>query len=206
MATPPKLNNPTVDPHLLRYYERIDTLAGRALAGQVDERTFRDELIKVTTAAILLLFILAGGSITSAAGIRALQGQQKIARESAGRLAGDIFDGRYSGEGGRGVLQNRLVLWGVTLAGVYAQGQIHAPAGLREVVTAGADGRPVVTVEQGEARLTWRVGATERHCVDCAGFDGQTKTAGEWAAMGIHPASPDLSCGGWQCLCTLEEA
>jgi hypothetical protein len=212
MAQPPKINNPAADPQLARYYQQIDQLTGRALSGDIDERTFRQELERLTLAAILLMFLLGGGDVSTPAGARALAAQQKIARESAGRLTGDIFDGRYSAsdkqtrEDGREKLQGRLVLWGVTLAGVFAQGQIHAPAGLREVVAVGEDGRPVVTVERGESRLVWRLGPTERHCVDCAGFDGQVKTAGEWAAMQIHPGSFDLSCHGFNCLCIFEEA
>lgn len=55
-----------------------------------------------------------------------------------------------------------------------------------------------------EPRYIWRLGATERHCRDCAYLDGQIKTASEWAAAGIAPQSPDLECGGWNCDCRLE--
>jgi hypothetical protein len=198
MATPPSIGNPTADPQLLRYYQQIDDLTGRALAGDIDERGFQQELNRLTTAAILLLFLLGGGDVGSPAGARQLAQHQQIARESAARLASDIFDGRYSadgrqtGEDGREKLRNRLVLWTVTAAGVYALGQVHtAPA-------VGQGG------QFAEARYRWTRGPTARPCRDCAGLDGVVLTASEWARMGIRPQSPSLNCGGWRCLCRLE--
>lgn len=49
----------------------------------------------------------------------------------------------------------------------------------------------------------WRLGATERHCRDCAHLNGQIHRASEWRAAGIMPQSPDLECGGWNCDCSL---
>lgn len=47
----------------------------------------------------------------------------------------------------------------------------------------------------------WRLGATERHCTDCAHLHGQIHRASEWRTAGISPQSPDLECGGWNCDC-----
>lgn len=57
-------------------------------------------------------------------------------------------------------------------------------------------------------RLIWRYGATEKHCRDCAHYEGQIKTAVEWDEIyrlfGHRPQSHTLACGGWQCDCRLE--
>lgn len=209
MANPPKIGNPAVDPQLARYYERIDALTGQALAGKVDERTFRQEMERLTLAAILLVFLLAGGDQNTPAAQRELGEQQRIARRSVATLADDIYGGRYSAEEGkqtkeegREKLQNRLVLWGVTMAGVYAAGQLNAPAQLQTILA--PDGREVAAPT--ELRLVWRLGNTEEHCTDCATLDGQAMTVSEWRAAGIRPQHPDLACGGWRCDCRLEEA
>lgn len=56
--------------------------------------------------------------------------------------------------------------------------------------------------------LVWRFGATEKHCTDCAHYEGQVKTADEWQdiyrVFGHRPQSPFLECGGWRCDCRLE--
>lgn len=49
----------------------------------------------------------------------------------------------------------------------------------------------------------WQFGATEKHCKDCARFNGQIHRASEWRAAGIRPQSPDLECGGFNCDCRL---
>ncbi|MFZ5589637.1 MAG: hypothetical protein ACOY4M_08390 [Pseudomonadota bacterium] len=59
-------------------------------------------------------------------------------------------------------------------------------------------------------RLVWRFGATEKHCKDCAYYEGQVKNASEWDEIfrlfGHRPQSPMLACGGWRCDCRLEVA
>lgn len=55
--------------------------------------------------------------------------------------------------------------------------------------------------------LTWRRGPTESPCSDCLLYDGQTRTAREWRDLkrstGHYPRSPQLSCRGYNCQCTL---
>lgn len=55
----------------------------------------------------------------------------------------------------------------------------------------------------GDKKLLWRLGATEKHCVDCNRLDGKIKRASQWQRANIETQSPDLSCGGWRCKCAL---
>ena len=55
-------------------------------------------------------------------------------------------------------------------------------------------------------RLVWTLGATEQHCETCARLSGIVAFAYEWEQSGIRPQSPPnpvLTCGGWQCDCSL---
>jgi hypothetical protein len=54
-----------------------------------------------------------------------------------------------------------------------------------------------------DAKLEWRLGATERHCADCSGYNGKVYRASLWAESDIRPQHPRLSCHGYRCLCTL---
>lgn len=54
--------------------------------------------------------------------------------------------------------------------------------------------------------VTWIIGATEKHCGDCLGFDGETKTRAEWAKGGKLPQSGNLECTGRYCDCALAPA
>ena len=59
------------------------------------------------------------------------------------------------------------------------------------------------TLDRNDRWYQWKLGATERHCKDCAHLNGQIHRASEWRASGIAPQSPDLECGGWNCDCSL---
>ena len=59
----------------------------------------------------------------------------------------------------------------------------------------------------GRQRIIWVLGETEEHCETCARLNGIVAFAYEWEQSGIRPQSPPnpiLTCGGWQCDCTLE--
>lgn len=199
----PQLNNPPLDAQLKRYYADIDELTADALAGQVDESEFRQEMERLTLSAILLAFLLAGGNPDTPAAQRELEEQRRIARNSTMALSNDIFDGRYSrsdkqtADEGQEKLRHRLDLWAITLVGVYHAGQIHQPA-RRETVTT-ADGTVVTAFR--EPRQMWLLGPTEEHCPDCARLAGQVHTTSEWQRASIRPQSPDLACTGRNCLC-----
>lgn len=54
--------------------------------------------------------------------------------------------------------------------------------------------------------VTWRLGATEDHCPTCNRLDGQRHRFSWFMDRGYRPqenGSESLSCGGWNCLCTL---
>lgn len=57
--------------------------------------------------------------------------------------------------------------------------------------------------------VTWRLGKTEKHCSTCASLDGKRRRLKWWLAQGYIPqesGSDTLECGGWECLCRLEDA
>lgn len=63
------------------------------------------------------------------------------------------------------------------------------------------------THDEDDPLLVWRLGATEQHCRDCLDANGRVMRASEWRnlrALGIHPQSPSLECGGWNCDCSLQ--
>jgi hypothetical protein len=53
--------------------------------------------------------------------------------------------------------------------------------------------------------LTWHLGATEKHCRDCAKLDGQSHRAKWYIEHGYIPrkAGASMECGGWNCGCSL---
>jgi hypothetical protein len=64
----------------------------------------------------------------------------------------------------------------------------------------------LITKEQG-GNMIWKLGETEQHCPECASLNGITARASEWDQLGVHPQQPPneiLTCGGWQCDCSLE--
>lgn len=61
-------------------------------------------------------------------------------------------------------------------------------------VTAGAD-----------RKLRWRLGPTEEHCSDCAGYSDRVYRAGIWSKYDARPQSRSLECGGWRCQCRFEQ-
>lgn len=188
-----QLDNPLFDPIASQYAADLERLANRALAGELDEREYRDAVERLTVAMITAVYLLGGGDPTSAQGKRFLAEQGKLARDSARALAGDLFDGRYSegetrtAEQGKDSLLARLALWTFTLGKVYHRAKVTNPASASEL-------------------LTWRFGSTEEHCATCAGLNGQTKTADEWANLAfldIEPQGTGLECGGWRCDCAI---
>ena len=158
---------------------------------------------RLALAAIALAFALGGGSeeVEGAAG--KLAEQRRLAEQSVEALADSIYSGEYdeleetertpgqTDERGQERLAARLGLWVVTMAGIYALGQVHTPPRL--------DSSGEIT----EQAYMWQLGNTVQHCTDCASLDGQIHTAEEWRRAGIMPQSPDLECGGWNCDCRL---
>jgi len=205
MPALPNLPDPAADAQLEAYYAQLDDLTEQALAGQVREDVFRQEMRRITEAAILLMFLLAGGDQNAPSADLALDEQYRIARNSVERLAEDIYDGRYSGRGesqavlgrpaqtaeeAREKLRNRLVLWVFSLAGIDAIGKMHAAPML-------------IAGEYREPTYVWELGPTKEHCTDCLYLSGTVLTASEWIQTGVAPQSPDLECNGFRCMCSL---
>jgi len=184
------LSNPTFDAIVSRYYADMQALADSAISGEITERQYRQEQERLTEAAILAVFLLAGGRQNSPEGNKFLGEQQQLARDSSMALATDLFDGRYNGVEGFDSLLKRLELWTYNLGAAHQIGLVTA----------------VVLVGQPEPRLTWLLGSTKKHCDTCLEQSGQTRARSEWAAlaaMGIHPQGRGLTCGGWRCGCIL---
>lgn len=174
-----------------QYFNELDTLSRRALAGAVAETEYRAGILRLTSGVSLYEYLLAGG-LLAGPGERELTRKLTQAQNSAAVLAADLFDGRYSAQAvegqvvqtaARGLekLHNRLGLWTFTAAAAYTDGQVY--------------GDP-------EIEYTWTVGLTE-HCPDCLGLDGFTLPARAWSQAGIKPKSGRLACGGWRCQCDL---
>ena len=100
-------------------------------------------------------------------------------REKVGGIADDVIRAPILR-----IIERVSSLWTNALVGVFTNGQLHNPD---------------------DPTYLWMLGPTKDHCSDCGGLAGQTKTASEWARAGIRPQSPDLECGGWNCLCQLVE-
>lgn len=182
--------DPQADALIDQYEEALLLAAYAAMEGRTTKRETERNFREIAERFLPLLFLLGGGLLASRAGQRFVEQQQQIHRRSARQFTNDIFARRYLDDAGQvkdDMLRNRTRLW--SNQGVYAvnQGRINAP------VPPGVDTEPL---------LIWRLGATERHCRDCAAFDGKVLTQSEWARLPA-PQSPDLECGGWNCDCSL---
>ena len=81
-------------------------------------------------------------------------------------------------------IANRVAIWKNKAAAFFSIGQKH---------------------DRSNPFLMWALGATEKHCPDCARLNGQVHTAEQWRRAGIEPQSPDLSCKGFRCSCIFVE-
>ncbi len=170
------------------YTDQIDEAATAAVNGETDKSTFK-RTMEAIIAALLLAAFLRGSKTADAQDLTPNQRRQlnatiSISQDAVSGFADDIYSGKYAADNlGEQGLANRLPLWGGTLASVYALGQVN---------------------RTDNPRLQWQVGPTE-HCSDCAGFDGQIKTASEWRNGGLLPQSSGLQCHGYRCQCRLVE-
>jgi len=183
----------------------LQELIEKAANGEIQEDDFKEQY--------LLLFLLAlrsgaasgaAGSMTQAGNVALLR-MEKEAAESVGKLASEIYAGRYSAGGVNPLspdaepfnaasadqtpetavskIVNRVKLWGASVLSAFSIGQVFSEA-------------------NSEEKLMWVVGQTD-HCSDCLRLNGQVHTADEWAASGWSPQSVDLECRGYYCQCRL---
>ncbi|MCA9366883.1 hypothetical protein KC887_01295 [Candidatus Kaiserbacteria bacterium] len=194
MADLPEIDE-TIDPQLQAYYDQLVALTAAALAGTVDEQGFVERMERIVLAALLLAYLLGGGTAATAEDDEKYQERIEQNRNSVEVLAADIYSGRYSksdkqtADEAASKLDSRLSLWVIGLAAVYDLGKNQQPDTI------------IVNGEVVEYTETWRVGPTE-HCNTCLALDGVSLTPSEWVALGLEPRSPDLDCGGWNCLCS----
>lgn len=187
-----QLSDAAANLQLQRYYDQIQALTDRALNGDIYENEFGREYERLALAALLLAFLLAGGDQSNPAAARELEIAQRQARESAGKLASDIYDGRYSAsdetgqtaEQGREKLDSRLALWTFSLGELYHVGMLYNRSGRNK---------------------RWGLGFTEKHCDTCLRLDGVVLTPDEWSFLGIRPQSSKLACRGFHCDCDWTE-
>lgn len=194
MADIPSIDD-KIDPQLQAYYDQLAALTAAALAGNINERDFVEQMERIVLAALLLAYLLGGGTQDTATDDAKYLERVEQNKNSVAVLADDIYSGKYTAsdkqtaEEAAQKLDNRLGLWVIGLAAVYDLGKNQQPDFV------------IVDGELVEYTETWRVGATE-HCKTCLALDGVTLTPSEWARLGLEPRSPDLACGGWNCKCS----
>ncbi len=178
---PYQLGNPEVDEFLLRYQRRFLELVNMAQAGRLTREQFAEQLQTITESSVAMAFLIAGGN-PEIDGFSGYMGEitSNIPRGIA-NVTNDVFGQVYDSDGD-GILL-RAAIWGATLAGAYTLGQ-------------------VLTRDRTQ-KYIWKYGRTIEHCSDCAGFEGQIKTAAEWYAGGLWPQSRALACRGYRCDCGL---
>ncbi len=193
MADLPNIDD-KIDPQLQAYYDQLAALTAAAQAGNIDERDFIEQMERVVLTALMLAYLLGGGTVATAETDDKFQERIEQNRNSIAVLANDIYSGKYTAndkqtaDEAAAKLDSRLGLWVIGVAAVYDLGKNQQPD------TIIVDGEVVEYTE------TWRVGPTE-HCVTCLALEGVSLTPSEWASLGLEPRSPDLKCGGWNCKC-----
>lgn len=88
---------------------------------------------------------------------------------------------------------------GITETEVAARADAWADKSLRDVFYRGA------TLAAPTKSKRWKRDPAKDSCADCIARDGQVKTLAEWREIGL-PGSHSLSCGGYNCGCSLENA
>lgn len=191
-----RLNSPRFDALITAYYDDLTAVSDLALNGRLNERLYQRRVLQLSQNTIRAAFLLAGGDEANSQAAAWLRQQYQIAADSSRKLAGDVFDGRYSAVAvdgaitqtavdGAAKLAARLTLWTYTVGQATHRGTLYQPAWLPDI------------------NGTWYVGDTE-HCSTCLAQDGVTRPRSEWlalAARGIEPQGRGLECGGWKCQC-----
>ena len=88
------------DDQMEMYEEQLQTLCAQALAGRITKSEFKREMLDISTASTLIMFLTGGGDPKNPYAVKWLAKQKAIHRKSTKQLANDIYSGRYSDEGG----------------------------------------------------------------------------------------------------------
>jgi len=197
------LSDPAANRLIKQYSRDIKALSNRALRGEIGEGAYRRELDTLTTAAFSLAFLLGDGDNQNAAGKAALQQALTQERNSINVLTNDIFSGDFGARSaedatpgnpeqtaarGREKLGNRLILWAITIGGIYHMGQEFASDRFGE-----------------ERNYEWFYDNRKRHCGTCLGLNGVVLSVSEWRIIGYRPQDSGLDCGGHECGCERKE-
>ena len=168
----------------------VGTMGSQLEAGVLEQDDFSQTMKEVIAIAILLA-LLRTSKKTEA---QLTEQERKIIAENvqagqdaADSMADDIAAGRYTATPDKpkppSILE-RAVLWGATILGIQAMGQLF---------------------QNDDPFWQWQVGPTE-HCTDCQRLNGQVHRGSEWLASGWSPQSPSLECHGYRCQCALVSA
>lgn len=163
----------------------LEDLSLQLQNGQITPQEFEDESGELVEDAIVAAFLLASGKtadqLTDEDQVQ-IDEQVAISLESIPGLTSDIGAGNFTEEGGQN-LGARVSIWGATIAGVWALGQLAQ-----------------TNVEQ---HLMWVIGIAD-HCTTCVDLDSVVRTISEWLETPFRPQvrNGSLVCGGWECKCS----
>jgi hypothetical protein len=165
----------------------VGTMGSQLEDGALEQDDFSQTVKEVIAIAILLAFLRASKKTEAQLTGRELEiiaENVQVGQDAADNMAADIAAGRYTVTDEKpnppSILE-RAVLWGATILGIEAMGQLFR-----------AD----------DPFWRWQYGETE-HCSDCVRLHGQVHRASEWLASGWSPKSPSLECHGYRCQCAL---
>lgn len=136
-------------------------------------------------------------------------------------IAADELSQTERAELGRFILLQRFHIGGLADdivaardASIEKHGKLVPPTEPKRSVTRGRIGMWVNRWAEAKALATsfacadqkaqWFLGATEKHCRTCAGFDRRVYRWSTWRENGALPQTRNLACGGWRCDCRLE--
>lgn len=190
----PDLPQP-VSSEIKSYQDEIEKLSQRANKGDITRDEYESKLKELTAMIALTVFMLGSKKRQDEFDQddnKELAYQESIATAAASGLAGDIYAGRYKGKTKQeqeqldDLLNARLLLWALTAASIYAQGQL-------------------ARIDDGF--LVWRRGMTVEPCETCLALDGVVRTRKNWRLSPYRPQARNgsLKCGGWNCDCRFED-
>lgn len=165
----------------------IDELIALVLlfeAGDISQAEFEAQFQEAMDAGMTDAFLLGSGKPIgdlTADELALLQEQAAINASSIPGLTSEIEAGDFLPDVGGLDLAARLAIWGRTLNGTFATGQLSRPP---------------------QTFLGWNLGIAD-HCPTCVGLDGVVRTVKEWADTPFRPQvkNGSLKCGGWECKC-----
>jgi hypothetical protein len=193
-----QVETPTVDSDSLQialdnYAEELEALTLRANNGEITQAQFEERLADMVTLSLIAIYSEMVGKDQEDFDDQdqdALDEYIAVNLDSVGKLADDIYSDKYQDteeRDGVALLLLRLGLWTMNAYALATMGQVLNDA-------------------NSEKRYMFILGPTSDHCESCLRLNGQVHTGSEWADHPDSlPRSHGLACGGWRCLCVLEE-